>query len=225
MEYLEQYFHTPTSEEKASSVYITWAGHRVCSSDYAVGPGALENYKLILVLKGKGFLKQEGNVFYLRAGDMFTLFPGVKHFYYSDPDDPWELIWVSFNGGICEQTLESINLTPEQPVISNALIHTIVSTLKKILNGLDSKDDPFVLKSTGNLYILFSEMKTLCRENKNVINKTKTEDIVNKALLFIQTNYYLALDVDSLCNYVNYSRSFFSRLFKKGSGHDYSPVY
>lgn len=212
---IQSYFHTPSREELNSSIYITWAGHRICTSEHKVGPRILNNYKIVFIIKGRGTLVQEDRIFYLRPGDVFVLFPEVKHFYYADPGDPWELMWVSFNGNVCREIIRSINLIPEAPVIVDAFSQRLVELLKKIINNLGNENEPHALKSTGYLYLLFSEMLEISTQNNEIISKNKKEDIIEKALAFIELNYYNCINVDVLCKHVNYSRSYFSRLFKE----------
>lgn len=218
MELIQSYFHTPSREELNSSIYITWAGHRVCTAEHTVGPRILNNYKIVFIIKGKGIFVQEDKVFHLGAGDVFTLFPDVKHFYYADPGDPWEIMWVSFNGNVCREIIRSINLAPDSPVLSDAFSQRSVELLKKIICNLENTNEPHALKSTGYLYLLFSEMLEISMQNKEIISRNKSEDIVEKAMAFIELNYYNPINVDLLCKHVNYSRSYFSRLFKEEVG-------
>lgn len=218
MESVQQYFHTPSREELNSSIYITWAGHRVCTSEHIIGPRILNNYKIVYVIKGYGTLEQENKIFNIGPGDVFTLFPDVKHFYYANPSNPWEIMWVSFNGNVCKEIFRSINLMPDIPVLVGSFSQRLVDFLKKIIFNLGASDEPHALKSTGFLYLLFSEMLEISKQNNEIIDCNKKEDIIEKAMAFIELNYYHPIDVDLLCNHVNYSRSYFSRLFNKEVG-------
>lgn len=225
MEFLRSYFHTPTRKEMDSSVYITWAGHRICTPQHVVGPRILDNYKIILVTKGRGIFRQFDKEYDIEPGDIFILFPGVKHFYCADPNDPWEIMWVLFNGKLCEDIFSSINLTPGSSVIKGAVSHTIVKTMENIVNEMEkvSKEvgndvERFTLKATGYLYMLFSELIRLTRTANEKTAEYVKQDSIKKALKFIELNYYHDIDVDMLCKYVNFSRSHFSRSFKSKVG-------
>lgn len=214
-EFSNAYFHTPAREELESSVYLTWAGHRKCSPKYRVGAKTIENYNLILVVGGKGVLKLKDEEFEIRSGDLFILIPSIKHFYCADPNDPWEIMWVSFNGKACAGILNSINLTPEYPVIHGVSLNIVTPIMKNIIFELENNDSAYALKATGFLYSLFSELKSFTKKTKKHQIVNAQEESINKVLTFIDVNYYNNIDVDTLCRHVNFSRSHFSRIFKR----------
>jgi AraC family transcriptional regulator, arabinose operon regulatory protein len=211
---LLQHFHTPTFEELNSSVYIAWAGHRVCEPSHRIGPRILSDYKIVLIVKGRGTLCQEDKNITLSAGDIFVLFPGVKHLYYTDPKDPWELMWVSFNGNISENIMKDLSISLNSFVILNSNTAVIKDLLEKIIDSMGNEGDPHALKSTGYLYLLFSQLLEIDSQNEIEPSKVSKDEVINKALMFINLNYHTDIDVNLLCNYVSYSRSYFSKLFK-----------
>jgi len=218
VEYIESYFHTPSEEELNSSVFITWGGHRICMPDHKIGPRVLENYKIVLVVKGRGALEQGDKRFFVGAGDLFALFPGIKHLYYADPEDPWEIMWVSFNGRACGEIVNSIHLSPSLPVIVGGSSPGIIEIFYNIIRSLENAGELFSMRATGYLYLLFSEILSMGKTREKMADINKKEDLIKKTLTFIELNYYNHIDVGLLCGYVNYSRSYFSRLFKMKTG-------
>lgn len=90
--------------------------------------------------------------------------------------------------------------------------------LTHILSDLETSIDAYALRAVGFLYILFSDLVYLTKQNK-VAGKINTRnDPMKRALVFIELNYQEPLDVDTICRHVNYSRSYLSRLFKKEVG-------
>jgi AraC family transcriptional regulator, arabinose operon regulatory protein len=132
MEYLESYIDTSNNIEKDYPIYILCADHQTCNPDYMVGPEYSNNYKIVLVVKGRGELEQCDKKFYIEEGDIFALFPDKKYKYYSDPNDPWEIIWISFNGRICEGIMSSINLTQLKPIVKNIKSQVIIQLFRDI---------------------------------------------------------------------------------------------
>lgn len=55
-------------------------------------------FNLHVVLSGKGYLHTKKGVQMLKQGDAFLYFPLEEQEYYADMDDPWEIVWVHFNG-------------------------------------------------------------------------------------------------------------------------------
>jgi len=213
-----QYFHSPTKTQMEQSTYITWAGHRKCSKDHVVGPRVLENYKMVFVISGKGYLTQGKHVNkMLSQGDMFILLPREKHFYFADPEDPWEIMWVSFNGKQVAYFFNLLGLDINHCSISNITTHGIIHKMTLLINGLAENRDGQLLCISYLLHI-FHQIEQISKNNGEIILTTNAESVVQQAVTFIEQNYYMNIYVDMLCQHVNYSRSYLSRHFKKITG-------
>lgn len=210
-----QYFHTPSEKFLGSSVYITWAGRRRCAPDHSVGPRFLDTYKMVFVISGQGFLQvgQEPPEM-LNTGDLFVLYPKEKHHYYAAPGNPWELMWISFNGTLAETLLQDAGIRRDSYILPNILTHSIQRTVQTIINSLGDTEDTNRLCATGQLYMLFAYLKQTAEAHQKRSEALKQDSCVWKAIRFIEQNYYLDIDVDMLCEHVNYSRSYLSRTFK-----------
>ena len=55
-------------------------------------------FNLHIVLSGKGYVKTETREYVLQQGDAFLYFPSDAQIYYSDQEQPWEIMWLHFNG-------------------------------------------------------------------------------------------------------------------------------
>ncbi len=217
-EYIVQYFHSPSRKQKEHSSYITWAGHRKCNHNHVVGPRVLENYKMVFVVNGKGYLTQgKCTNKLISTGDMFVLFPREKHYYFADQDDPWEIIWVSFNGDQFAYLLDILGLDLQHCNIHNVITHDITNKLLLLINELANDDDAQFL-CLGYFLQLLHHISQIVSSNGNKVKTLEIQDMVQKALLFIEQNYYMNLNVDMLCTHVSYSRSYLSRQFKKETG-------
>ena len=56
------------------------------------------DYLLIYVLGGSGTVTMENRRRAARVGDLLCLVPGAAHAYGSSRDDPWDIVWVHFQG-------------------------------------------------------------------------------------------------------------------------------
>ncbi len=59
------------------------------------------------IISGKGTLKINGREYEVAGDDIFFLSMGSNHEYYSDKNNPWEKIYVSFSGYIAEELVKS----------------------------------------------------------------------------------------------------------------------
>lgn len=216
---LQQYFFTPDNPFLVSSVYVFWAGHRICDSGYHVGPRVLEGYNLVFVIKGKGTVSVSGSTPQtLMGGDMFTLFPKERHEYRVDPDDPWEIMWVSFSGEISPNLIEDLGLTEKDCIRKNIVNPSIKKTLITLIHALGDREDSSRLAAIGQLYILLAYLKQATGLMETTPEGTGSLSCVAQATRFIEQNYNIELDVQTLCDYVNYSRSYLSRVFHRETG-------
>lgn len=77
----------------------------------------LGSYALVYMLAGKcEFGDGRGLRRTLGAGDAFLLFPDVAHFYDPGAGEPWDDIWLVFNGPVFDQWRQAGLLDPTDPV-------------------------------------------------------------------------------------------------------------
>lgn len=208
-------FHPPSSEELESSLYVTWAGKRKWKSGQYIGFKTVNVHVLVYVVSGKGVAVQGGSdTVSLCQGSAFIIFPGERFRFCSDGEDPWEFYWTSFDGSACQEILSTISMSPEQFVV-HGLPDSASKAMSAIIEHLnDDKTDR--LSVLGNLLQIFSDIGRLRGEPRKKIDARR--DIVPMAVRFIESYYFMHIDVDMLCEYVQYSRSYLSRLFNNELG-------
>jgi AraC-like DNA-binding protein len=127
-------------------------------------------------------------------------------------------MWVSFNGAAFKYICKEIHLSISSPVIFGCATIEMINLFENIVNDLETNEFKLALKATGHFLLLIDNLIKSSKENDIIISKNIKDDVVKKALEYIEINYYHHIDVDLLCQHVNYSRSYFSRLFKKEVG-------
>lgn len=78
-------------------------GHEQCPSGHLFGPASREHFLFHYVLKGKGTLlcpdsSGELKKHVIRENEGFLIFPGCVTTYFADADEPWEYVWIEFDG-------------------------------------------------------------------------------------------------------------------------------
>src|SRR6187399_3413595 len=56
------------------------------------------DWLLTWVVRGRGYMDYQGRKHVIEGGTLFLVPPGEPHEYRTDPDDPWEVLWVHFSG-------------------------------------------------------------------------------------------------------------------------------
>lgn len=67
-----------------------------------------ENYLLIWVTQGSGFVKSQHQTHIATAGDLILLDHGPEHEYGADKVDPWSILWVHFTGPASRSFFEAM---------------------------------------------------------------------------------------------------------------------
>lgn len=213
---LIQYYHAPSEEFLNSSLYLSWAGHRQCSPDFSEGPKLIDSYIMLFVLNGHGYAElHNGESKRLSKGDFLIYYPKQRHYFYADENDPMEIMWLYFQGTHCADMLNAIGLNADEPLHHFFISHSIQRTMTTIINALGMTDDIHRLAATGETMILFSYIQNTLQGRNRLKDTYKQDTAISKVLSFIEENYHMDINIDILCNYVNYSRSYLSRLFKK----------
>lgn len=211
----EQYFFTPDKHYlQTSAIYISWAGHRECDASHVIGPRVLDTYKLVFVLSGRGYLIQDDNTkVLLKANDMFILFANHRHHYWADPEDPWTITWVAFNGADSLHLLNAIHITLDSYVRRDALTDSIRKTMTKLIAALSDETDTYRLAAVSALFSAFNKLRMNIK-NDPAQADNEEESLVAHVAAFIEQNYYMDIDMNMICSHTHYSRSYLSRAFK-----------
>ncbi len=94
---------TPSPSAKNTFFYVQEVGFAKTEDAAAIQRQALESFLIVAVISGKGELSIGGENFQLVKGDCFFIDCRSPFFYKSSERDPWELLWIHFNGGTSQQ--------------------------------------------------------------------------------------------------------------------------
>ncbi|MDO4863621.1 MAG: AraC family transcriptional regulator [Ruminococcus sp.] len=95
--------NTPGPAAKSAFFYMQETGVIKPEDAPATHRRDLDSFLIVAVASGSGELEYDGHVYPLKKGDCFFIDCRVSHFYKSSADDPWELLWVHFNGATSRQ--------------------------------------------------------------------------------------------------------------------------
>ena len=128
--------NTPSDIAKSTFFYVQETGYLKIIKSHSTRRENLDSYLFVVVLSGKGVLNYEGKEYNLSANECFFINCIHPHSYKSSDDEPWELLWVHFNGSttreyyeyfktLCENVIRSINCSRIIEIINDLLeIHS-----------------------------------------------------------------------------------------------------
>ena len=206
-------------QKQTSDLYLVHCGHHKCPPEYFYDHKIPNEYHLHFVLGGKGVIEVKGISYTIQKDDIFIIHKNTPFKYCSDAHEPWEYIWVTFDGIQAERYLNYIGLTADTPVISSAFsTKTYFPLVQKIL---DTNELTFAneIKRVGYLFeILGSLMEaqnTLKTENQK--HDYSSDAYVEYALQYIKHNYHQTT-VNDIAKYIGINRSYLTSIFKNKLG-------
>ena len=90
--------HTPSTLARRTFFYVQEAGYLKLKKSHISQRKNLDSYLLVLVLSGSGSLTYKDTVYPLKKNTCFFINCMIPYHHQSSETDPWELIWVHFNG-------------------------------------------------------------------------------------------------------------------------------
>ena len=132
-------------------------GWEHCEPSHSFGPAVRNHFLFHYVLSGTGTLiaensKKESITYSIKSGQGFMIFPNQICTYIADAQQPWEYVWIEFDGLRAKETVELSGLCVNTPVYK-AKYKDIAQTMKnEMLYIVNHKEDsPFHL--IGHLYL------------------------------------------------------------------------
>lgn len=104
-----EYEHT-FHPDKSYPFWINQCGHTYCGKGYGCTRGVTSFYTIEYIIKGKGYIQENDTICHPQAGDTHIFHSGSIQTYHSDPDDPWEKLWVIFYGPLADSLFEIYGL-------------------------------------------------------------------------------------------------------------------
>jgi hypothetical protein len=100
-------------------------GSERCDPLHSFGPTVKNHFLFHYVLSGKGRLysfnkgtQNDSSIYTIKAGEGFLLTPNIINTYEADKDDPWNYVWVEFEGLKAQRYLEEIGLSSKNLIFT-----------------------------------------------------------------------------------------------------------
>ena len=96
-------------------LYVELAGYTSPRNTYRVDRTISYSpvmYVLEYVTAGKGYIVFNGKQYAVEKGDFYMVNTTHPHYYYADPDDPFEKVWINVYGTFMDHITEALNLEP-----------------------------------------------------------------------------------------------------------------
>lgn len=192
-------------------------GCQKCPSNYSFGPIIRSNYVLHYIFDGEGTLYLDNQEFNITKMQAFVTPPNLTAFYKASTKNPWNYLWVHFNGQKAADLLHLAGLTKNHPVfLPTSPAYNLEHCLLDILHCNDEE-----YKCIGKLYECFHYMVKLTSRKPETQEYDNNLRYIKLTLDYICRKYYEPIKIHDIANYCGLDRSYLSKVFKKAT--NYSP--
>jgi len=206
---------TASQTAKNNYLYIQEAGYFETRYPYFTERQNLNSFLLVYTISGKGRLLYEGKEYILTKGNVFLIHCVNYHYYESSMDEPWDILWIHYNGnyafGYYEETIKNgFNIATFEESFF------IESKLRRILSLHERKDIHREL-ITSNLIVTILTELILRNTPKDYFNNFKPY-YVKEIKIKLNKEFMKRISLDDLASEFNISKFHLAKEFKKYTG-------
>lgn len=213
MSYVDERYSIELCPNRGMSVLQS--GWQKCDPDHHNGPMRYRHYSITFVLHGCGLYTVNDHTYKVKRGEGFVIYPESIPYYIADSQDPWEYNFVVFQGADAPKLLQSAGITPENPVFRFPLDETMTSALKQLQN-LSRSGSALGYDVVGQFFLCMARLVQLHASEKQ--EQAHQNRYVEKAMVYMETNYPYHISVTDVASYVGIERSYLYRLFLEAEG-------
>ena len=179
-------------------------------------------YILMYCIEGEGWFDIDNQVQKVIANQVFVLPKAKAHSYGSNRKNPWTIYWIHFDGERARFFSEGLDkpllVSPEKDSRLEErfkLFEEVFSTLK---NGYSKNNLEFSITA---LFYFLGSLKYLStyRACNNFNQQHPQRDVSDEAIHFMRENVRKRLTLKEIADFIGFSASHFSALFKQKTGH------
>ena len=197
-------------------------GWEHCEPSHSFGPAMRNHFLFHYVISGTGTLiaensKKESISYSIKSGQGFMIFPNQICTYIADAQQPWEYVWIEFDGLRAKETVELSGLCVNSPVYK-AKYKDVAQTMKdEMLYIINYKDDsPFHL--IGHLYLFIDSFVKSSAITQISKSNNLRDFYIKEALSFIEQNFQNDITVEEIAACCGLNRSYFGKIFHEVLG-------
>lgn len=199
-----------------SSLYITDIGHYpMAEHHHRVRQEAIDQYVLIYCVDGSGWYVLKGQRYEVKRNQYFILPAGTPHEYGATEGERWTIYWVHFRGEHASVYAEGAQKPQEVKAAMNSNISNRNNIFEEILSTLHFGDGIEDLRYASSLLHYYLASLRYLRQYRSIV---RYDGVVNAAIHYMKENVERHLTLQDVLDYVGYSSTRFSALFKKETG-------
>ncbi|GMV81654.1 MAG: hypothetical protein AMXMBFR7_28380 [Planctomycetota bacterium] len=204
--------------------YVHNGAHMVCGPDFGCDRPSFHGHQIMFMLRGRGSGAYRGEAWEARGGQAVLMDLRQPHSYFADPDDPWEMYWVRFDGPGVANVTKALLASAGSCVIPFASrekldedYHALARLLAEVPPGYDAWVWRHLVALTANLIEGLRRTGLPASQDLTVAPHAAPEGIA-AALAYMRFQHQRALSIAQLAQTAHMSESHFIRRFRAVTG-------
>lgn len=210
----EVFFRIPSAKAKKLFFYPICAGHFYCNNTYRIERANYDNYLLLFILRGSGYVEIRGEKVPLGQGSFAYINCYNAHSYYTETG--WEILWLHFDGPLAKEYHKEITKRHSFVFHSDkemSVKNTMTEIYDWFRNGKKGAEEAVISNKINNILTL------LFVENPAIPQTARKQNPLKDTLFYISEHLSDTLSVDFLADRIFMSKYYFIRIFKKEVGY------
>ena len=193
-------------------------GHHKCQPGHMFGPAVRNHFLFHYVLSGKGTLMSNIDAgdyacYHISGGQGFLLWPGQTNTYYADDNEPWDYVWIEFDGLRAREFVTQSGLLFGNPVYTSQNAEECEKMKNELLYIVThAQNQP--LELMGHFYLFISALVSSSSRRMKSSQASLRDFYVSEAIAFIEQHYQRDISVASIAAFCNLNRSYLCKIFK-----------
>lgn len=209
----ERILHTPSDFAKKHLFYIQEAGQLKSLRQHTCRRQGLASYLFLIVLKGSGLFQYSQNTYLLQPGYCVFIDCNLYYSHESSADNPWELMWVHFNGPAVpyyhQYFLECIG----DVCFQSGSVNSFTDIIHSILVSNTQNYPAYEIQISK----LLTDLLTQCINSGIYTGGTITEKLY-QIKEYLNTNFHKKISLQQLSSDFYISKYYMSHEFKRHYG-------
>jgi len=207
---------TPSAFAKSSLYYVQEAGKFRTMPAYYTERENLDSYLVVYTIGGRGELTYGDDTYELTAGRLFFIDCRKYQYYRNAPEQPWELVWIHFNGSSSPAYYERF-ASSGSPVLPLSGESRIPGILGEIVALSERKTLQSELYGSRLIVDLLTEL-LLSVQNRDSASAPGIPSLIRGVMRHYDRHYGERLTLDGVSSAFAVDKYHLSKEFKRHTG-------
>ena len=194
--------------------------HQTCGSDWGCSRKFYPGHQIMFMLTGRGHGTYGSSTWTAKMQDAVLMDLRTPHTYYSDPTDPWEMLWIRFDGPGLSEIFSRLIEAAGSPVIPFASLSRVNADFDAIFTLLSDHPPGYDTWAWHHLTGLMANVTEGLQRKDTVAGATlqETPGGIAAALALLRSEHTRTLSLAELAHAAHMSHFHFTRRFKQSTG-------